>query len=266
MAESYLITLRNRILRPDVTHDEQIRRLFVAIGIMLMVPIITFIGIQDFIDGKIAEGAIICFIIALLVTLFFILVNTNAYTVVVRLILMMLVSALFLEFYIGGGNGGAFQWSYLFPLSGVFLLGFKEGAVWCFSIISFFIIMTFGSFGYTYPPHIIFRFIAIFAIVSSLACIMELLRERYFRKLKEEKLALEKALGEIRMLKGMVPICASCKKIRNDQGFWTQIEQYMKEHSDVEFSHGICPECAEKLFPSKKKMLPEKTDRCTMSE
>jgi len=258
MATSFLIRFKNRVLRPDATHDERIRRLFVAISLMLMVPLILFFGIADFKTGKIMEGTIVSVIVTLFISLFFILVNTNAYTVVVRLILAMLVSALFLEFYIGGGNGGAYQWSYLFPLPGVFLLGFKEGVVWCATIVTFLMVMTFGHFGYTYPPQIINRFIGIFTTVSFLACSMELLREGYVMKLKEEKQALEKALGEIRLLKGMVPICASCKKIRNDEGFWTQIEQYMKEHSDVEFSHGICPDCAAKLFPSNKKAKPEK--------
>ncbi|MCK5228541.1 MAG: PAS domain S-box protein [Desulfobulbaceae bacterium] len=54
---------------------------------------------------------------------------------------------------------------------------------------------------------------------------------------------------EIKVLKGFLPICASCKKIRDDKGYWTQIESYIREHSEAEFSHGICPECAQKLYP-----------------
>jgi PAS domain S-box-containing protein len=57
------------------------------------------------------------------------------------------------------------------------------------------------------------------------------------------------ALENVKTLKGLIPICSSCKKIRNDSGYWSQIEAYISEHSDVEFSHGICPECAEKLYP-----------------
>jgi hypothetical protein len=47
----------------------------------------------------------------------------------------------------------------------------------------------------------------------------------------------------------MLPICASCKKIRDDKGYWKQIESYIRDHSEAEFSHGICPECAEKFYP-----------------
>jgi len=59
----------------------------------------------------------------------------------------------------------------------------------------------------------------------------------------------EMALAEVRMLRGILPICASCKKIRNDQGSWIQIEEYIRGHSEAEFSHGICQECAKKLYP-----------------
>ena len=67
-------------------------------------------------------------------------------------------------------------------------------------------------------------------------------------RLLEEKKKLEKALTEIKKLSGMIPICASCKKIRDDKGYWTQIESYISEHSDTQFSHGICPDCAKKLY------------------
>ena len=60
---------------------------------------------------------------------------------------------------------------------------------------------------------------------------------------------LERALIDIKQLSGMLPICASCKKIRNDKGYWEQIEAYLRDHTEVEFSHSICPECTEKLYP-----------------
>jgi hypothetical protein len=56
-------------------------------------------------------------------------------------------------------------------------------------------------------------------------------------------------LDEVKTLKGIIPICASCKKIRDDSGYWNQIELYIKEHSEADFSHSICPDCARKLYP-----------------
>ncbi len=56
------------------------------------------------------------------------------------------------------------------------------------------------------------------------------------------------ALGQVKTLRGLLPICASCKKIRDDKGYWNQIESYISSNSDAQFSHGICPECARKLY------------------
>lgn len=91
------------------------------------------------------------------------------------------------------------------------------------------------------------RALAIFAIWVTAALGLQ-------RKIIEEKRAMalherEKALEDVRFLRGFLPICASCKMIRDDQGYWTQIERYIKLHSEAEFSHGICPDCAKKLYP-----------------
>ena len=61
-------------------------------------------------------------------------------------------------------------------------------------------------------------------------------------------LELQEALAKVKTLSGLLPICAKCKKIRDDKGYWNQIEVYVREHSQAEFSHGICPECARILY------------------
>ncbi|TAN42977.1 MAG: PAS domain S-box protein [Nitrospirae bacterium] len=60
---------------------------------------------------------------------------------------------------------------------------------------------------------------------------------------------LQAALAKVKLLSGFLPICSNCKKIRDDKGYWTQLEAYIHEHSDAEFSHGICPECTKLLYP-----------------
>ena len=69
---------------------------------------------------------------------------------------------------------------------------------------------------------------------------------------------LRRAIDKIKTLHGLIPICCSCKKIRDDKGYWQQIEMYMHEHADAEFSHGYCPECAKKAL--EEIGLPEKGD------
>ncbi len=60
---------------------------------------------------------------------------------------------------------------------------------------------------------------------------------------------LKKTLSEVKKLSGLLPICSSCKKIRDDKGYWNQIESYIHHHSEAEFSHSVCPECVKKLYP-----------------
>ena len=66
---------------------------------------------------------------------------------------------------------------------------------------------------------------------------------------------LEEALSRVKQLSGIIPICASCKQIRDDKGYWNQVEVYIRDHSEAEFSHSICPVCAEKLYPEEYKSL-----------
>ena len=83
---------------------------------------------------------------------------------------------------------------------------------------------------------------------------LALKRETDSRKAREEQLvaknlALQQALHEIQVLRGLIKICSYCKKIQNDQGTWQQVELYIREHTEAEFSHGICAECVGVHFP-----------------
>jgi PAS domain-containing protein len=81
--------------------------------------------------------------------------------------------------------------------------------------------------------------------------LMQEIAERKRAEQEKEELVLElrEALSQVKKLSGLLPICASCKKIRDDKGYWQQIEGYIRDHSEAEFSHGLCPECAKKLYP-----------------
>jgi ABC-type uncharacterized transport system substrate-binding protein len=75
------------------------------------------------------------------------------------------------------------------------------------------------------------------------------IRTKIEKDLRDNTERLEKALSRVKTLSGLLPICASCKKIRDDKGYWNQIETYLDQHSDATFSHGICPDCAKRLYP-----------------
>jgi len=84
-----------------------------------------------------------------------------------------------------------------------------------------------------------------------------------FDKEKEMNSKLSKALSEVKILSGLMPICASCKNIRNDKGYWEKIEDYLQDHADANFSHSICPSCMDKLYPD---VVKKRKDKQTLTE
>jgi ligand-binding sensor domain-containing protein len=93
-------------------------------------------------------------------------------------------------------------------------------------------------------------FLALCALVLILFLVL-LYRLRVARLLEREKelqTRVNETVAELKILGGLIPICSNCKKIRDDSGYWNQLEQYLKEHSEAQFTHGICPECYELLY------------------
>lgn len=91
-------------------------------------------------------------------------------------------------------------------------------------------------------------------LLARVASALTLKREMDCRKEREVDLRrsndeLQRALKEVKVLRGLIPICASCKKIRNDGGSWQHLEEYLGEHSEAQFSHGLCQPCVKKLYP-----------------
>jgi YesN/AraC family two-component response regulator len=91
----------------------------------------------------------------------------------------------------------------------------------------------------------------LFSVLTRSAEIVRLLNEVRQRDQDQRQLIaeLQQSLNEVKTLQGIIPICASCKKVREDTGYWTQVEAYISQHSDLLFSHTVCPDCARKLYP-----------------
>ncbi|HKJ63896.1 MAG TPA: PAS domain-containing protein [Desulfopila sp.] len=88
------------------------------------------------------------------------------------------------------------------------------------------------------------------SLLGSVHVARDISEEKKAREQREQLIRkLEDSLGKVKLLSGLIPICASCKKIRDEKGYWQQVESYIHDHSEAEFSHGICPECGKKLYP-----------------
>jgi PAS domain S-box-containing protein len=86
-------------------------------------------------------------------------------------------------------------------------------------------------------------------IIGSVVTFRDITEQKKVENEKEQLFSdLQESFAKVKLLSGLIPICASCKKIRDDKGYWNQIESYIKDRSEAEFSHGICPDCAEKLY------------------
>lgn len=161
---------------------------------------------------------------------------------------------------IGGDDGSKAMWLFTFPLIAFFLLSTIEGLVWT---VAMFLgaccvlwLSHLGAAKHIYSGQFTTRFVAVYFILSVVACWFEVLRQHYrkgmdaeHQRLLAERSALQEALSQVRQLSGLLPICACCKKVRDDQGYWTQIESYIRDRSEAEFSHGLCPDCGEDLYP-----------------
>ena len=78
---------------------------------------------------------------------------------------------------------------------------------------------------------------------------MDITQRKHIENEKEKLIKqLQEALAEIKDLQGIIPICSNCKKIRDDKGYWSQLESYFEKHTGADFSHSICPNCFDKLY------------------
>ncbi len=100
------------------------------------------------------------------------------------------------------------------------------------------------------------------SVFGELAAIA-LIHSRHLDLLNVKTKSLEKALAQVKTLRGLLPICANCKKIRDDEGFWTKVESYLVKHTDAQFSHGLCPDCARELYPEHAEKIIEEQDSPT---
>lgn len=97
------------------------------------------------------------------------------------------------------------------------------------------------------------RALALFAIWT--VTVLSLQRKKNLEEKEEAIKQREKAVSDLKILKGFIPICSSCKKIRDEEDQWSQMEVYISKHSEADFSHGLCPDCVKTLYPDHKSKL-----------
>ncbi len=261
-------------LRRD--HDLEETRKTLLLNLIIIVGgfFLVFFTITAFLQQHIFLSVVNFGVVVFLIAAFLYLRKSKNYSLVGTVCVVAI--GCFYSFLIGNGGVGntAYVWSFTYPLISLFLTGAVLGSITTFSLLGVAsVLFALGprvAFLASYAPNLIIRFVAAYITVYLIALVMERVRAMVESRLGESNRRLEesvellgkaneekqtliedlrRSMDEVSTLKGILPICASCKMIRNDSGYWEQVEEYVRDRSQAEFSHALCPECIGKLYP-----------------
>ena len=260
--------------RVQMSADEKRRLQHYSVFLIVGIPIMIIFGFHNLVKGNYVLCIFVFFSASGLTCGWLFLRNMKKGKIVYRANTFLFSLLILYMLFVGGEGGSKILWMYTFPLISFFLFGKYEGLFWSVMLILITSLLFLNPFeltkAYAYPDEFKIRFIASYICVTAVTYWFEYFRYRYRIELeiknknlkreidernKAEKereeliIELKKALNEVKTLSGFLPICASCKKIRDDKGYWNQIEGYILSHSNAELSHSICPDCVKKLYP-----------------
>ncbi len=226
---------------PDIKNrtfiDKTKHNVFIAIN-FIFISILTGYGIYNILFSNKFAGIIEVVITSILYLSLYLFVKRITFIITI-IMSMVTFYGMSLYLFISGGVGGTgIFWLFIIPIVYFFFLGLKWGVLLFFiqsiSIIMIFILSLIRLVEIPYDA----KTVTLFLIVS----LSELLI------LISHEIILSRYQSQVRTMSGLLPICSSCKKIRDDRGYWNRLEEYIESHSNASFSHGICEECEEKLY------------------
>ncbi|MBL7005566.1 MAG: hypothetical protein ISR78_00635 [Spirochaetia bacterium] len=225
-------------------------RLAIRLSIAAIAAMTIFI-VKDIVEGDILEMLYEAGICAVLL-IGLVLLRKGFFNLLLYRFTLLIIALLFLyAVCIGSGKGTVLYWQFFIPLTFIYFLGEREGVFWT-SVLA--VILVFLVFNPMHLPIYSFdllegiSFFSSYIFVSVIAAFIEHSRSEYAEKLETQIARSEKALHEIKVLQGLLPICSYCKKIRGDEGYWQDVAVYIQNNSHAEFTHSICPECEEKFL------------------
>lgn len=249
--------------------DKRRKRNFHIINSSLLMAVFAVLSYLNYSDALFLDLLIAFVMISLCTISIASIVFLNKDMLVYRITFVIVCLSFFIGVYHGIGKETILYYSFAMPPLLFFYFGKREGSIWLSVFLG---VVTFISWApsiidsHQYESFNISRYFITIAIVcissygiESARYTFHTLSEKNNISLLQEKQRLEKALAEIKTLSGMIPICANCKKIRNDEGFWEQVETYVRDRSEADFSHAICPDCIDLLYPEYKQDIQDQT-------
>ena len=232
----------------EVVRKISLVNLMLFVGILALVPF----GINVLFRGRVILGVVDLSIAFVEILAVFQLRRSRDHRLMSYLCIG-LTAVLFMYLLLNGGIGGTGPlWTFAFPLFATYMLGVRWGSI----VVGVFLLAVVVCFFPGSPiPHADYgasflgRYLAAFLLVTTIALFAEFIRDRTQRHLEERNRQLQAANAEIETLTGFIPICGWCKKVRDDKGYWSQVESYVASHTGAKFTHGICPDCVDKVYP-----------------
>ena len=256
--------------RAPVDAEERLRLEHYSIFVVLGVPAMLAFAVGNLVAGSPPIGWLIVVSGAGLLAGWLAMLRWGRGRVVYRLNFLYYALITAYAAYHGGPGGSYGLWAFSYPLIAFFLFGLREGLAWAMVMLLGVTAAMLWPDGYAYHSGFVLRFATSCAMVVAVTYGYEHLRTVYRRGMEREQEALQReiqerrrteaekealigelqaALDEVRTLQGLIPICAGCHQIRDDAGFWQRLESYFEDRSDARFSHGLCPDCARRLYP-----------------
>lgn len=239
--------------QPDIPVEEQRKRIYFFFSLTIAIPILTAYGLYSairltaYLDAVFNLGLAVIYL-----TQAILLKTTTASTAAYRIGTAGL--AVMLIYCVGYGlyEESQLLWLMIFPLVVFYLFGVREAFLWIIVVmIPSAILMFFPDpfHANVYDIHFCFTLCIALMICIIFSYLLESLRARFYQQLEEQSASLRNALADVKELKGLLPICASCKSIRNDEGYWQSVEHYIITRTNVTFSHGMCNKCLKREEP-----------------
>ena len=220
--------------------DRKVRRklYFYLIANFFGIFVMLCFGITLAIKGRILIPIIDFTCSVLLILTYFYLVATRKLKAACIIAGISFMGFLILHLITGGTDSSGPIWLFVFPPIIMYLLGKRLGLIFSLTVIApaivILVMLYSGHEAAEYSPQFILRVIVSYLVETILFYIMEVQRSE--------------AQEHVNLLSGLLPICSSCKKIRDDEGSWNRLEAYIEKRTDAAFSHSICPECSKKLY------------------
>lgn len=258
-----IVTLETLVAGPARGEGERRKRILLGLTIAIAGPAACIYSVVDLVAGRWSEGLAALGVAGAQVVFLPFLGRARDIVRVFRVIMSALLALMAFEVAIGGGDGYAFLWFFFVPFLVFYMTGTREGLAWAaLSVILAGTIMLGGVGPYVHPTGVSIRFLVTYVILGVLAWGLESSRRHWYSRLKEEKEALSTALAQVKTLRGLLPVCASCKRVRDDQGYWTMLDEYLQDHAGLDITHGLCPDCSKALYPQfSEESAPDGPDR-----